>query len=454
LVETAGTSLAGITLAGGALTASRRAVTARQDAPVEVTWGVQEDVDMEFRQEAIVDVFNQEHPEIELVMEPIPGEDMDRVIATALQAGAGPDIVPSGGPTRAANLAQAGLLMDLSDASKRFGWDKSLLPWALASGVFQGKLYQIPHEFESTIAYYGQKQFDENGWSLPTNREEFETLAEEAMGKGIIPIAEGMGDCPECTAWLVTIFLNNYPGPDTLYQALTGEVSFSDPVFVEAIDLLNTYMQAGWIGGSVEQYFATSFDAMHAQMAAGEALMSWSGTWFMGELNAFFGEAAGNDNTWGWTQPPSFRDGVPFPLFPIGIGSTLSVSAAAEHPDQSLEFLNWYYSDPARIARRVADGGSRFALPIPYKLSDFPENTDPRVAELLSTLTEATSTDAFGYTVWTFWPSKTHNYLYEEVQKVFTNDLSAADYCAGMADLFTQELEEGLVPPVIPRDAA
>src|SRR6185369_15728402 len=142
-------------------------------------WWVEEDPNMEFRQTAIVDAFEQEHPGIELVMEPAPGGDLDRVIATALQAGAGPDIVPSGGPTRAANLAQAGLLMDLSDASKRFGWDTKLLSWALGSGTFEGELYQLPQEFECTIAFYGQQQFDKNGWSLPTNRQEFEALAEE-----------------------------------------------------------------------------------------------------------------------------------------------------------------------------------------------------------------------------------------------------------------------------------
>ena len=61
----------------------------------------------------------------------------------------------------------------------------------------------------------------------------------------------------------------------------------------------------------------------------------------------------------------------------------------------------------------------------------------------------------FGYTVWTFWPSKTHNYLYEEVQKVFTNDLSQRPTTArGWPTLFTQELEEGLGAPGDPRDAA
>ena len=453
LVGTSGKGLAGLSLAGGLLVPTRAAAGARrQDAPVEVTWWAPED-DMEYRQE-VVDLFQAENPGIRIVLEPLPGGEADQVVATALQAGAGPDIVPSGGPAHAANLAQAGLLLELDQYAERFDWQNRLLPWALATGMFEGKLYQIPHEFECTIAYYGQKQFDENGWTPPTNRQEFEALAEDAMGKGIIPLAAGVGDCGLCTNWFVTIFFNNYAGPDALYQALTGEIQFSDPAFVEAIELLNTYMQAGWIGGSVEQYFSTSFDAMHAQIADGQAAMSWSGTWFMGDLDQFFGEEAGNDNAWGWAQPPSFRDDVPYPLFPIGIGSTLSVASATEHPDQTLQFLDWYYSDPTRVARRIAEGGTRFTLPVPYQASDFPDTLDPRVAEVLTTLSEATSTGNFGYTAWTFWPPKTHVYLHEEIQKVFTNELTPADYCAGMAELFTQELAEGLVPTAIPRDVA
>jgi raffinose/stachyose/melibiose transport system substrate-binding protein len=455
LVETGGKGLVGLSLAGGLAAPTPAAARARrQDEPAEITWWVQQDTDMEYRQANVVDLFQEENPGITINLEPIPGDDMDRVVATALQSGAGPDILPSGGPAHAGALAQAGLLLDLDPYAEQYDWAEKLLPWALETGKFQGSLYQIPHEFECTIGYYGQNQFDENGWSLPTNRAEFEALAEDAMGKGIIPVAIGTSDCGLCTNWLVTIFFNDYAGPDAVYQALTGEIPFSDPIFVEAIELLNTYMQAGWFGGSVDRFFSTGFDAVHAQIADGRAAMSWSGTWFLSDLDRFFGEEAGNDNTWGWVQTPSFRAEVPYPLFPIGIGSTLSVASATEHPDQALRFLNWYYSDPARVARRIAEGGTRFTLPIPYQASDFPDTMDPRVAEVLTTLSEATATDNFGYTAWTFWPPKTHVYLHDEVQKVFTNELSPAEYCSGMAELFTQELEEGLVPPAIPRDIA
>ena len=452
LVKTSGAGLLGASMSGALLaTPWTRSTRAMQD-PAQVTWWTEPD-DLEFKQQ-MLDQFQEEYPDVQIVMEPVSGEDRDRVIATALQAGAGPDIVPSSGPAHAGTLSQAGLLLDLDAYASEFGWDEKLLPWALETGRLGGTLYLLPNEFESTIMYYGEKQFDENGWSLPTNRQEFEDLATEAMGKGLVPVAMGTGDCGLCTNWLVTIFFNHYAGPDAVYQALTGEIPFSDPIFVEAIELLNQYMQAGWLGGSVEKYFSTSFDSVHSQLAEGSALMTMEGTWFLTALNDFFGPEAGNDNVWGWAQNPSFREGIPYPLFPIGIGSTLSIASESEHPDAAAQFLDWYYSDPARVAQRIADGGSRFTLAIPYQETDFPESIDPRVKDLVMTLSSATASGDFGYVAWTFWPPKTHVYLHDEIQKVFTNELSPADYCQGMATLFTEELEAGVVPAAITRDVA
>ncbi len=154
-------------------------------------------------------------------------------------------------------------------------------------------------------------------------------------GQGIIPIAAGIADCGLCTNWLVTIFFNTYAGPDAVYQALTGEIPFSDPVFVDSITLLNDYMQKGWIGGGVEEFFSTSFDTVHTQLADGEGGMAWEGTWFLSSLKNFFGPEAGNDNSWDWAQTPAWTDAVTYPTYPLALGSTLSVSTSCDHPDQA-----------------------------------------------------------------------------------------------------------------------
>src|SRR5215218_5574248 len=229
----------GLAKSGGLFTPT---IARAQDA-VTVDWWVQQDDPddalEEFRETQIGGLIKEEHPDIDLIYTVrADGQNFDRVLATALQSGAGPDIVPSQGPGHAGAMAKAGLLLDLQPYAEQYGWQEKMLPWALATGYQGDKLYLMPNEMECTIMYYGQKLFDEKGWTPPANRTDFEAWATDTMGQGIIPIAMGTGDCGLCTNWLVTIFFNHYAGPDAVYQALTGQIQFSEPIFVEAITLL------------------------------------------------------------------------------------------------------------------------------------------------------------------------------------------------------------------------
>ena len=51
-----------------------------------------------------------------------------------------------------------------------------------------------------------------------------------------------------------------------------------------------------------------------------------------------------------------------------------------------------------------------------------------------------------GYTTWTFWPPKSDTYIYTEMEKVVTGEVSPASYCHGLQQLFRQERSAGNVP--------
>ena len=54
------------------------------------------------------------------------------------------------------------------------------------------------------------------------------------------------------------------------------------------------------------------------------------------------------------------------------------------------------------------------------------------MARQLAALSQATGKGNFGYTAWTFWPSKSAVYIQEEMQKVLTGDITAAEFCKGL----------------------
>jgi raffinose/stachyose/melibiose transport system substrate-binding protein len=395
--------------------------------------------------------FENDHKDIDLQVSFKSIEDLDRLVQTALQTGEGPDVVSTPGPSFAVPYIDANLLLPLDEYTEQYNWEDKILPWALEAGKLDGELYSLPSSYETLVTFYNRTLFEEKGWKPPTTRDELESLADEAQGQGILPFIAGNAEWRPATEWFVTIFWNHYAGPEALAQALAGKLSWTDPVFVDATSLMNDYFQRGWFGGSVEQYFSNRFDPLYAMLGDGKAAMNMEGTWFDINVEDFFGKGSGNSNEWDWAPNPSLSDDVAYPLFELGIGGTLSINARSKGQDEAATYLDWFFSDPERIAKGVADINAQ-PLPVPFEPEDFPSNIDPRIKDQMISLSKATSQGNFGYTTWTFWPPASDTYIYEEMEKVLTGDITPAEYTAGLDEVFKKELKEGKVPPIIDPD--
>jgi raffinose/stachyose/melibiose transport system substrate-binding protein len=374
---------------------------------------------------------------------------MDRIVRTALQGGEGPDIVMTPGPAYANEYIDANLFAELDEYSEQYKWDDKLLSWALELGRYEDSLYAIPYQLQTMLLYYNATLFEEKGMEPPTGRDELESMAEELMGQGIVPFAAGIGEDPAAIEWFPTVFWNHYSGPDALYQALTGEIPFSDPVFVEAIDLFNTYVQNGWFGGSRQRFFSNGFDAFHIDLGDGKAAMNLEGSWFLSEIDNYFGQAAGNNNDWEWAPMPPLRDGIAPELYELGLGSTLSLNSRAQNTDGAAAFIDYLVAEKKRASEWMAAVPAAFNAPLPFEEGDFPRSMDDRVERHLVRLSQATDKGNFGYTAWTFWPPKSDVYIQEDSQKVLTEDITAAEFCEGLDEVFTEERREGAVPKII-----
>jgi raffinose/stachyose/melibiose transport system substrate-binding protein len=375
-----------------------------------------------------------------------PPDQMDRLVRTALQGGEGPDIIMTPGPAYAQEYVDANLFAELDEYSDQFKWEDKLLGWALDLGRYEGKLYAIPYQLQTMLLYYNKTLLEDKGMQPPKNRDELESMAEELQGQGITPFAAGIGDDPAAIEWFPTVFWNHYSGPDALYQALTGEIPFSDPVFVDAIELFNTYVQKGWFGGSRERFFSTGFDAYYADLGDGKAAMDIEGTWLLPLIGPFFKDSG---DEWDWAPLPPLKSGIPAELYELALGSTLSVNSRAQDVDVAAAFIDYLAADKQRAVKWMAAVPAAFNAPLPFSEADFPASMDDRVARQLAALSQATAKGNFGYTAWTFWPSKSDVYIQEEMQKVLTGDVTPAEFCSGLDDIFTKELKEGAVPKII-----
>ena len=390
----------------------------------------------------LVETFPRDDFTVEVVLQ--PGGNLVDTQRTALQGGAGPDITFSHGPAFMLELASAGLLLNLDVYADEYNWGDRFAPWALDLGRVEGSLYSLSEELETVIMYYNKTVFEEQGWSTPTTMDELYALADAIREAGLDIMGPAFGECAPCVEWAVSVFLSHHAGPDKVYEALTGQRPWTDEAFVEAITALKDLVQDGWFMGSLDLFFSDTFDSAHALFGAGEIAMSFEGTWMLDNYQRdFFGEAAGNSNEWDWFSfPTTFTEDQ---FFIIGVGSSWGISSATQNPDEAAAVLDHYYS--TSFQARMFEQCGVAPAPLIYE-GDVFENADPREARLYQEFGQASAKGNVGYTSWSFWPARTNVWLWEQIVRVYDDQISVEDYLAGMQAEFEEEFADGLIPPI------
>jgi raffinose/stachyose/melibiose transport system substrate-binding protein len=361
---------------------------------------------------------------------------------TAMAGGAGPDVVETPGPSFVFELAKAGQLLPLDEYVDQYKWSQTVLPWALNLGKVDGKLYSLPDQVETLVLYYNKTLFAEKGWQPPKTIDDLVTLADTIKEAGLIPFGHANSEWRATNEWFVGEFLNHVAGPQKVYDALTGKISWEDPDFLRAIEILNDMQQKGQFNGGLDRYFTGTFDEIHTALGDGQAAMNIEGTWFLSDINQFFGGDSGNKNEWDWVPVPSSSGDA---IFDLGIGSTFSINTNSKVPGAAAEFLNYYFSADVQATMLAACGKA----PAPVALNpDTLKSIDPRHAQIVDSLNKAATANNYGYTTWTFWPPKSDTYIYEEIEKVWSGELTPKQYLEGLQKIFSEELKAGSIPPI------
>lgn len=423
----------------GAVAAAALALTActgggRSSADVSY-WGAFYSPDTEKAfQEIFVDGFN-DAGDASVKMEVKELTTIAKLTDTAVAAGQAPDVVYAGGPSPASDFARAGRTIALDDYATEYGWEQKLLPWAYELSKVDGKLTSVPTGYGSMVLYYNKAVFAENGWTAPTTLAEFEKVAAAAADKGLVPLGGGNAGYQGMTEWLLTAVLNAAVGPDRIHDVLTGEASFTDPDFVAAIDLLKGWIDKGWLAGGAESYFTTDDTANVTGLANGTTAMYMSGTWAFNSLSQVFEDP----DDWAWAPLPSFSDAVPPGVYPLAIGTALSVNAESKNSDAAASFIDYLVGDADRALEYTARTGEN-PPPLAITADQFPAEVDSRTVDLYTAIPETTNV---GYATWTFFPPKTGAYLIAEFDKVVTGDVSSAEYLDGLQKTFQAEFDAG-----------
>jgi len=394
----------------------------------------------ECRIKAAVDPFNAQSDTV--VVKPRLQPNRWQATQTALAGGEGPDVVYTPGPAYVVKVTEAGQLLPLDTYATKYGWNERFAPWAMDLGKVDGTLFSIPNQVETLVLYYNKTLFEEHGWQPPKTIDELTALSEKIAAEEIIPFAHANQEFRDANEWFVGEFLNHVAGPDKVYEALTGKTKWTDPAFVEAITILNEAQQNDWFMGGVDRYYTTTFADANSALAAGEAAMKIEGSWAISDLNTVFGEEGGNENEWAWVPMPSKTGEA---IYDLGIGSTVSINKSAENPDAAAEFIDYLFQPETQAQLVVQCGDSPASVPLK---EDALTGIDPQYAQILVAQNEASAAGNYGYTTWTFWPPETRTFLFEQVEKVWSGDMTVDEYLQGVQKTFDEEVAKGDVPPI------
>lgn len=439
--------VAAIPAAAAAASLPRTPAIAQDGRKVVTFWFAQANTDGQVAlRNDLVDAFNASQDKYQLQLE-VKGAAVNSLLKVALLAGNGPDIVQTSGPAYLTAIANAGQVLPLDDFAARYRWKERFLSALLNTGVYGGKLYALPRDYESMHLFYNKQVFSQNGWKLPANRADFEAVAEAALAKGITPFGAGNADWKGVNEWLMTVFFNNVAGPDNVRKALGGELPWTAPPFVEAVDLSKAWYGKGYFG---KNYFSLTNEQSFLQVVNGKAAMAINGTWSFGTKSYGMSKP---DTVMDVVLIPGLSDRVTAPLAHLACGATLSIAKSSQNAEGAAAVFEFMLS-PKFYENMNRDWPGKWALPVKDLEPDLLQGIGyPLFEKTIAGLHDAFSKGQFGFTTWTFWPNASNSYVIEGIEQVWLNRITTEAFLTRLQTVFAQEFREGKVPPLPPRTA-
>jgi raffinose/stachyose/melibiose transport system substrate-binding protein len=136
----------------------------KNDEPVDLVWithSPETEAERELYQVDVVDAFEAKYPNVTVKW--VEAQDSYSLIRQQLAAGAGPDIVSTGGPTFLSEYVKSNYLLPLNPYVEKYKWDERFYDWALDAGKIGDQVYGLPGSYETLLVWYNKEMFAANG---------------------------------------------------------------------------------------------------------------------------------------------------------------------------------------------------------------------------------------------------------------------------------------------------
>lgn len=245
---------------------------------------------------ALIDLFNELHPEIEVENAAVAGgagTNAKAVLATRMQGNDPPSTFQvHGGEELNKSWVAADKMESLNDLYEENDWfDK--FPESLIELVSaEGNIYSVPVNIHrGNVIFYNKAVFDEHGIDVPTTLEEFFDVADKLQDADVVPLALGDKESWEATQIFENVLAAEL-GTEDYINLFAGEVDFDDERVVSAADKFGKMLD--YVN---EDHASRNWQDSAQLVAEGEAAMinmgDWAKGYFVNDLNLVTNEDFG-----------------------------------------------------------------------------------------------------------------------------------------------------------------
>ncbi|SFB06157.1 raffinose/stachyose/melibiose transport system substrate-binding protein [Cohnella sp. OV330] len=287
--------------------------------------------------------YEREHPSVRYEFENVNTSDLLQRIQLLAASNDLPELFTyeSGKPLQ--QLSEHGFVLDIEQAFGELGLGDALNPTAvkLLKSMTGGKgLYALPLEINIEGFWYNKTLFEQNGIEVPKTWDQLLQAAETLEQAGVQPFAVAGSQ-----KWTLTRLINGYVvrkyGFDAMARVSRGELSLTDPGFVEAADVVQRMALQGYFGDHVN---TTDLDEATAMFLQGRAAIYYTGSWSLRDFNDPKQNRIGEDRIGLFNIPlvPGGAGGEGDWLLNAGLTTSFS---AAGYDDEMKRWMKSVFSD-------------------------------------------------------------------------------------------------------------
>lgn len=323
----AGTALVGC---GGSSDTDKKAGNAGNDGAVTLDL-LQFKVDQAPQIQAMVEDFNEQHPEIK-VNATVEGDDYSAIRKSRFAGGEAPDIFFVEGYSDAKEWGEH--LEDLSDES----WMEDVVETAKDGVTIDDKIYGFPIGLEGYGFVYNKELFQQAGITEePKTLSELKTVNEKLKAAGIQGNSDSLKEWWFLGQHLLSVPFSLEEDPEGFAQKVTaGDAKIADNKymdgFLDVIDMMVEY-------GNGENSIGTDYDSMISKFAEGKTAMLMTGCWAEASILG-----ANPDMDLGMFAIPMSEDAADARM-PVNASAYYVVNKDSEHVEEAKLFLDWLHEN-------------------------------------------------------------------------------------------------------------